>query len=260
MAEVEEIKEETLGVNPPVDLIEFGQAKDGTTLHWAVKEPDRDQFAPPWYCVLAVHGGGFTGGTPGTPIGVAGPDLAAAGFIAFSPEYRLAPPGKIAGQTSLGRYPDQTDDLAVAIDAATKDDRVKGNPQMVGGSGGAYQTAFWAAKGVLTGVALSPCSQLDDAIDRRNFPTFAAKCDNYAAGQLREASPNTYVNEASRPLLVVAYSSDQMPPRQYSRLVEALAAFNIEHGAILLRGKGHSWDAWVKVKAQAIAFLQEHKA
>ena len=70
----------------------FGTASDGTILHW-------DAYVPitpgPWPAVLVIHGGGFTGGSPTSePEAVtSAQQLAAAGYIAFAIEYRLAPPG-----------------------------------------------------------------------------------------------------------------------------------------------------------------------
>src|SRR6476660_7880408 len=68
----------------------YATASDGTPLHWVVYTP---AGSGPWPAVLVIHGGGFTGGAPtSAPESVTcGRDLAAAGFIAFSIEYRLAP-------------------------------------------------------------------------------------------------------------------------------------------------------------------------
>jgi acetyl esterase/lipase len=63
-------------------------------------------------------------------------DLAAAGYIAFSIEYRLAPPGALPGQISDGRFPDQTDDVKLAVRTARADRRCNGQVGAVGGSAG----------------------------------------------------------------------------------------------------------------------------
>src|ERR1051326_3344476 len=69
----------------------YGTAPDGTVLHWVAYAPTTPG---PWPAVLIIHGGNFYGGSPsGSPESVTlAQDLAAAGYIAFSIEYRLAPP------------------------------------------------------------------------------------------------------------------------------------------------------------------------
>ncbi len=82
----------------------FGNASDGTVLHWMAYTPTTPG---PWPVVLIIHGGGFDSNTPdSSPESVnCAQDMAAAGYIAFSIEYRLAPPGALPGQVSDGRFP-----------------------------------------------------------------------------------------------------------------------------------------------------------
>lgn len=74
-------------------------------------------------------------------------DLAKAGFIAFAINYRLAPKGSLPGQVSLGRFPDQYNDVALAVLAARNDSRGNGQVGSVGGSSGATHTAWVASHG-----------------------------------------------------------------------------------------------------------------
>ena len=91
----------------------YAIASDGTPLSWTVYAPPGEG---PWPAVLVIHGGFFSGGDP-EDTGVTGcaQDLANAGFIAFAIDYRLAPPGSIPGQTSSGRFPEQYDDVHLAV-------------------------------------------------------------------------------------------------------------------------------------------------
>src|SRR5712691_6163654 len=72
----------------------YGTAADGTVLHWVVYTPSTPG---PWPAVLIIHGGGFDSNTPNSsPESITcAQDMAAAGYIAFSIEYRLAPPGAL---------------------------------------------------------------------------------------------------------------------------------------------------------------------
>jgi len=139
----------------PTEL--YATSSDGTPLHWVVYTP---AGTGPWPAVLVIHGGGFTGGAPtSAPESVTcGRDLAAAGFIALSIEYRLAPLGFLEGQTSDGRFPDQSDDVKLAVLAARSDPRCNGKVGSVGGSAGGYQTAFVAGTGTIGRTALTSAS------------------------------------------------------------------------------------------------------
>ena len=124
----------------------FGTATDGTVLHWYVYTPSTPG---PWPAMLIIHGGGFNENSPtSSPESVTcGQDLAAAGYIAFSIEYRLAPPGALAGQKSDGRFPQQNDDCKLAVRTARADPRCNGQVGAIGGSAGGYHTAYLAATG-----------------------------------------------------------------------------------------------------------------
>jgi len=85
-----------------------------TPLRWRAFIPNDGQTHP---AIIVIHGGEFDAGDF---IDLrTDQDLVCAGFCVFDIEYRLAPPGKLQGQGGdLGRYPEQTDDVATAIRAA----------------------------------------------------------------------------------------------------------------------------------------------
>jgi acetyl esterase/lipase len=234
--------------------IQFATASDGTPLHWLIKAPGTGKYPG----IVGIHGGGFHKGNDNTPISVCGADTAAAGFVMFSPEYRLAPPGSIIGQTSSGKYPDQTNDIQLAIDAARIHPLCNGSVQLLGGSAGAYFAAWFAAMGVASGVGMSPATQLDAS----GNSTFVSDCNNYAGpppGNLIVASPNTHFIATSKAFFLRAYTDDNMPANQYQSCLDQMIAVGVEHDAKLLSGKGHAFDMWGLIKTEALAWLSAHK-
>ena len=241
---------------PPIYVTEqFDIASDGTPLHWLVQSPVGNG---PWPAILLIHGGGWQAGDPYSPLRVCGPDLNAAGYIVFSPEYRLAFPGKLAGQRSSGQYPDQTDDVKLAIEDVRNDPRITTLVGTVGGSAGGYQAAWWAANGVLPGVAMSPATDLDDTVSLQD-KVFEQLALNYAPNDLAAASPMAYVRVDSLPIFVRAYAQDNMPGPQFDNFVMAYDREKLECDAAIIPGRGHSLKMWPSISADAITFLNRYR-
>src|SRR5882762_375696 len=79
-----------------------------TPLAWRAFVPNDTATHP---AIIVIHGGDFNAGIFNDT--QTDQDLVCAGFCVFDIQYRLAPPGKLRGQGSdLGRYPEQTDDVA----------------------------------------------------------------------------------------------------------------------------------------------------
>lgn len=252
-------------VDPTTEV--FGNASDGTVLHWMAYTPTTPG---PWPVVLIIHGGGFNSNTPdSSPESVnCAQDMAAAGYIAFSIEYRLAPPGALPGQVSDGRFPDQSDDAQVAIRAARTDQRGNGQVAAVGGSGGGYLTAFWAGSGtpgddrIDVGVSLSGVYDLSDFSPNPTLTYFTNTVTNYVnvdstdTEALRAASPAWLVDSAIAPLLMVNSISDPMPYSQMGDMIEHLDALGVtNYQAITFPGGTHAFANWPSVKEQALAFI-----
>lgn len=152
-----------------------------------------------------------------------GRDLAAAGFLALSVEYRLAPQGSLPGQVSDGRFLDQSDDVKLAVLAARIDPRSNGQVGLVGGSAGGYQAAFTAATGTVgqdridVGVSLSGLYDCSDFSDDPGIGAFTANVTNYVGvastetAALRAASPAYLADSKTAPLFLINSSSDPMP-------------------------------------------------
>ena len=252
-------------VTPTTEV--FGTASDGTTLHWVVYTPTTPG---PWPAVLVIHGGGFISGSPNSsPLSITcAQEMAAAGYIAFSVEYRLAPPGALPGQTSDGRFPDQSDDVKLAIRTARNDPRCNGQVGAVGGSGGGYQTAFCAATGTVgddrldVGVSLSGAYDLSDFSPNPNIASFTTKVTNYVdapatdTASLRAASPAWLADSAIAPLLLVHTIKDPMPYSQLGDMIEHLDALGVTNYQVLtLVGSEHSFANWPAAKEEAMVFL-----
>ncbi len=245
----------------------YGTASDGTLLHWVVYTP---QTPGPWPVVLVIHGGGFLSGTPdSSPESiVCAQDLAAAGYLALSIEYRLAPPGMLVGQTSDGRFPQQTDDVKVAVRAARSDSRGNGQVGAVGGSAGGYHAAFAATTGtpgddrVDVAVSLSGAYDLSDFSPSPNIASFTSFVTNYVgvttAGTLalRNASPAWLLDHSASPLYLVNTLEDPMPYSQLPDMIAKLDAAGVtNYQALSLVGHAHAFAYWQIVKDHSLAFL-----
>jgi acetyl esterase/lipase len=260
-----------LGHASPADVIPhtevYGTASDGTVLHWVVYTPTTPG---PWPAVLIIHGGGFDSNTPdSSPESIAcAQDMAAVGYIAFSIEYRLAPPGFLPGQTSDGRFPDQSDDTKVAIRAARNDQRCNGQVGAVGGSGGGYLVAFCLGTGTFgddrldVGVGLSGAYDLSDLSPTPNLTYFTATVTNYVGviatdtAALRAASPAWLVDSTIAPLLMVNSTRDSMPYGQLGDMIAHLDALGVtNYQALTFPGGLHAFANWPSVKDQALTFI-----
>jgi acetyl esterase/lipase len=243
---------------------QFGVADDGTPLTWAAYLAPGPGSHP---SVLVIHGGGFFSDENGPKQVDCAQDLAEAGMNAFIISYRLAPPGSIPGQRSDGRYPDQTNDVLLAVHAARVDRRGNGKVGAVGGSAGGSHLVYVAATGtkgddqIDVGVSLSGAYDFaDEASWSWQDGSFYDWVTNYVGSRdpskLAAASPITHVNKHMPPLLLYGSMNEAMPPEQLSNLVMSLTSFKVSNYEVTtFSGHGHSFSYWSKVKPEAIAFL-----
>lgn len=251
---------------PPVTEV-FGTASDGTVLHWNVSTPSTPG---PWPAVLVIHGGGFYSGSPtSSPESViCAQDLAAAGYLALSIEYRLAPPGMLPGQTSAGLFPDQTADVNLAVRTARHDPRCNGQVGAIGGSAGGYHTTYAAATGtrgddrIDVGVSLSGAYDLSDfspswnAANFTDFVTAFVGVTTANTAALRNASPAWVLDRTISPLYLVNTVEDPMPYGQLSDLLAHLEAAGArDYQALTLPGNQHSFNYWPTVREHALQFI-----
>jgi acetyl esterase/lipase len=257
---------------PPNEI--YGYAPDGAPLHWDVYTP---RGAGPWPVVLLIHGGGYISGSPTSnqqSVGCAH-DLAAAGYLALSITYRLAPPGRIEGQTSTGCAPQQYDDIKMAARAARADPRCNGRLGVIGGSAGGGHAAWLAVDHLAThrprwsgedrpdgAICLSGPYNFTDYRPNNNLDGFVSNVTSYCCvpdttepteedrAILEANSPVTRVDIRARPMLLVNSERDFMPIEQQEDMVAALdAAFGGEpnYEAITVSGNDHSWPIWTNI-------------
>ncbi len=244
----------------------YAVADDGTPLTWTVTQPTG---TGPWPAVLVIHGGSFVGGdSEDVNIDQCAQDLADAGYIAFAINYRLAPPGSLPGQTSSGRFPDQYNDVHLAVQAARNDGRCNGKVGAVGGSAGGTHAAWCAATGTLGGDRLDVAVCLSGAYDFTDFspnPNLSAFIDavtNYVGvaqddtAALMAASPAWVVDSTVSPLLLLGTQKDPMPAVQPGDMIARLAAVGAKnYQTQTLGGDLHSFAYWPNVKLESLAFL-----
>ncbi len=242
----------------------YGTADDGTPLRWTIY-PGAGPGPHP--AVLVIHGGGFRMEPPSPKTFEAARDAAAAGFNAFHVEYRLASRDGLPGQKSLGQFPDQTNDLKIAVRAARKYPGGNGKVGAIGGSAGGAHDVFLAATGTVgddrldAAVALSGAYDFNDQSSAQ--PNFRRLVENYAGSPdpaaLTKASPITYVDKQIAPLYVIASDNDAMPPEQYTDLIKKLKAVGATNFQELLRpnSRAHAFAYWPEVRTQCLSFLKE---
>ena len=239
-------------------LEQYGTTSTGVALRWTAFVPHDGGRHP---AVLVLHAGGFKSGDAG-PDNVS-EDLAAAGFLALSTEYRLAPPHyamntpdhPAPSQNTVvpaddGYYPEQTTDVQMAIRAARQDPRCNGLVYGVGGSAGASHVLYCMARGTPgddqfdLGVSLSNPCKYDDV------PWLQTPCipdeicpqptiENYLgipAGsafshlpELAAASPTTYVTSSLPPFFFLYSDHDASNFQTFERtdLISALESVGI---------------------------------
>jgi acetyl esterase/lipase len=244
----------------------YARASDGTPLNWDVYIP---AGTPPWPAVLVIHGGNFFAGDQGDAgVVQCAQDLASAGYIAFAIAYRLAPPGLIPRQRSSGQFPDQYDDVHLAVQAARNDPRSNRKVGSVGGSAGGTHTAWVAATGkpgadrIDVGVSLSGAYDFSDFSPDPQLPFFIATVTNYVnvpqtdIPSLQAASPAWVLDETVAPLYLVDTEGDLMPAVQLDDMAAQLAAHGAKtYVAKSIAGTGHSFEYWPQIKTEALAFL-----
>ena len=274
-----------LTVNPNGTLEQYGTTSTGVALRWTA-------FVPPgggkYPAVIVLHAGGFKSGDAG-PDSVS-QDLAAAGFLALSTEYRLAPPHTpmntpdhpAPSQDTVtpvddGHYPEQTIDVQMAIRAARQDPRCDGRVYGVGGSAGAAHVVYMAATGTPDddqfdlGVCLSGVYKFDDTAWLGDTCVPGEACphqivENYLGlptgsallhlPELAAASPITYVTPAIPPIFILTSDHDTsgLGTHQFPDLIAEFEAIGVTESTDATPQHGQYKKLLVQVTSTEHAF------
>jgi len=237
--------------NPPslqasagVSYEKYGTTSTGVDLYWTAYVP-ADGLRHP--AVIVLHPGGYKAGDAG-PLNVA-EDMGNAGFLGLAVEYRLAPPHDpmdspshpVPGQNDVepvddGHYPEQTDDVQLAIRTARADPRCNGLVYCVGGSAGGSHTAFMATTGTAGDdmpdlVAILSCG-VSNLFDPNLWPLVCNDTETCPSGAIanylniansfpfaplgvdlataQAASPVTYIHSGMPPMFILCSDKDSL--------------------------------------------------
>jgi acetyl esterase len=244
---------------------------DGEQLTADVYVPAGDGDDRP--AVLVVHGGGWQKGDRGN-FAREGTQLAEAGFVAVSVNYRLAPEHT---------YPAAVEDVQAAVEWLRKRHQREAygiDPDRIGALGGSAgghlvgmlgalgdgsvtkrarvaAVVSWSGPMDLTSVA--DLVDAGSAPDDRAIPTFlGCTPGDCPAERAEEASPFTHVDDSDPPMLLVNSDAELVPLALVQPLVDALDEAEVEHELLLLPGDRHSRQYSADVIDDTIAFFDDH--
>jgi acetyl esterase/lipase len=224
--------------------------------------------------VVLIHGGGMWTGSR-ADMEHSAQQLARAGYVAFSVDYRL-----VDATVGCHRWPAQLDDVQRAVRWVRAHAADYGiDPRRIGAYG-------WSAGGQLAAL-LGTRDTRDDTASLASYSSRVA-CVVDLAGDIdlaaytqppalhevvallggtpeemperyRDASPLSWIDGHTAPFLVVHGAQDDVVPiEQSQRLVAALRASGVEVQFVELACAGHHDLAWARVGLPTLAFLDRH--
>jgi acetyl esterase/lipase len=233
----------------------------------------------PFPAIVCLHGGGWIGGERQKMRGTI-EALARKGYVAISPDYRLAP---------RDRFPAQIEDCKAAVRwLRANADKYHVNPQRIGAFGfsaGAHLACLLGVTGKDDGLegdggnaeqssavqaVVSFFGPTDftqpiwskEVREQHLLPFLGGTADE-KADVYRRASPLTYAGRKSPPFLFVHGTADAIVPIQQSgTMVKKLRQADVPAQLIALDGEGHGWG-WsrenrLRSLAHMIAFFDEN--
>jgi acetyl esterase/lipase len=230
--------------------------------------------ASPRPVVVLVHGGGMWTGSR-THMEHPARQLARAGYVAFSVDYRL-----VDATTGRHRWPAQLDDVQRAVRwvrAHAAENAV--DPERVGAYGWSAGGQLAALLGTrdtrdITASMARFSSRVTCVVDLAGDVDLAAYTRPPALHEVvallggtvqevperyRDASPLTWIDRRSAPFLVIHRDQDDVVPiEQTRRLVAALRAAGVEVESMELADAGHDALTWDRIGPATLAFLARH--
>ncbi len=231
----------------------------------------------PFPAIVCLHGGGWIGGER-RQMKQTIEALAQRGYVAVSPDYRLAP---------RHRFPAQIEDCKAAVRwLRANAEKYHVNPQRIGafgfsagghlacllgvtskddgleGEGGNAEQSS-AVQAVVSFFGPTDFTQpvWNKEVRRKHLTPFLGGTAEEKADVYRRASPMTYAGKDSPPFLFVHGTADTIVPIQQSQdMAEKLRQAGVSARVIELKDEGHGWrpgDKMLTSIAHMMAFFDE---
>ncbi|MGH7227037.1 MAG: alpha/beta fold hydrolase, partial [Gemmataceae bacterium] len=251
--------------------VAFG--KGGTTELWLdLAIPKKGEGPLP--AIVCLHGGGWIGGERQKMRGTI-EVLAGKGYVAISPDYRLAP---------RHRFPAQIEDCKAAVRwLRANAEKYHVNPRRIGAFGfsaGAHLACLLGVTGKDDGLegdggnaeqssavqaVVSFFGPTDftqpvwsKEVREQHLMPFLGGNAEEKADVYRRASPLTYAGKNAPPFLFVHGTADAIVPIQQSEaLVEKLQQANVSARLIAVDGEGHGWGWSRENRLRGIAYMMD---
>lgn len=213
----------------------------------------------PHPAIIATEASGFIGGGPG-PSDFMLRDLAKSGYLCMFFDVRLVkltPNGGLPGQTTDGKWSQQTDDCQIGMRYMRAHPLCNGFVAMVGGSGSAGHAVYMALTGIVNDTRPDAVISLSGMVDASNpvgdFPQpIIEKVVRYYRTSdltlLRARSPIAFVNNQAPPIYFANGMFENMPFSVYTSFKAAMDAVPltnyVSHVNVLDGGVRHAWGTW----------------
>ena len=220
--------------------------------------------AAPLPAVLLIHGGGWVGGDKADKRGISiSTDLAAGGYVVFAINYKLSTWDSTA-HALRPAWPQNLYDCKSALRYMRKQAAQLGiDPTRIavmGESAGGHLALLLGSTAQASdlnqgGLDTDQGNEVSCIIDLYGVPdlsaperkkqlgTFAGSTDAETAENVRRASPITYLDAKTPPVLILQGSVDNMVPVETSRhLADELKQLGIPYQYVEVPGAGHGFD------------------
>ncbi len=240
---------------------------DGSALYLDIYQPDSRPPAGGRPALIAIHGGGWRGGSK-TDYGRSLVPLVRRGYVVIAVDYRLSRPG-------VPSWPGNLEDIRAAVHwvrtRATALRIDSSRIAAIGSSAGAHLALLIGSfsadnpSGVRAVIDFYGPTDLH-APGRVGAPTsepvnvFLGGSYEAMPGRYQDASPLTHVSRKSPPTLVVHGADDTLVPLEQSNLlIEALKYAGVPHRLIVVEGARHGFGLQAgatDLVPEIVAFLE----